>query len=96
MVATYQQHELSPYLQGLDNVSKSVVNQCAALIQDTLDHIQSRYGKSLGIEGSGKKIKDIYKRIEWSVREKERLQNLRDKLQEGVQRLSLLTSLAAE
>jgi hypothetical protein len=47
------------------------------------------------MEGSGKKIKDIYKRIEWSVREKERLKQLRDKLQEGVQRLSLLTTLAA-
>lgn len=96
VVATYQQHEFSPYLQGLDNVSKSVVNECGSLIQDTLDRFQLRYENSLSIGGSGKKIKDIHKRIEWSLREKEKLQHLRAKLQYGVQRLSLLTNLAAE
>ncbi len=39
-------------------------------------------------------MRDAYKRVEWCVREKERIQNLRNGLQEGVQTLSLLTSLA--
>ncbi|KAK8929294.1 hypothetical protein VCV18_001956 [Metarhizium anisopliae] len=96
VVATYQQHEVSPCLQVLDDVSKSVVDECASLIQDTLQHLRSRYGGSLGAEGSGNKIRDIVKRIEWSVRETQRLEKLRGKLHEGVQRLSLLTGLAAE
>ncbi|KID65919.1 hypothetical protein MAN_05578, partial [Metarhizium hybridum] len=96
VVATYQQHELSPCLQVLDDVSKSVVDECASLIQDTLQHLRSRYRGSLGAEGSGNKIRDIVKRIEWSVRETQRLEKLREKLREGVQRLSLLTGLAAE
>ncbi|EXU97164.1 hypothetical protein X797_009783 [Metarhizium robertsii] len=83
VVATYQQHELSPCLQVLDDVSKSVVDECASLIQDILQHLRSRYGGSLGAEGSGKKIRDIVKRIEWSVRETQRLEKLREKLHEG-------------
>lgn len=94
VVATYQQHELSPYLQGLDRVSRSVVEKCTTLIQDMLGHLTSRYGSCLSVQGSGWMMRDVYKRVEWCVREKERIQNLRNGLQEGVQRLSLLTSLA--
>lgn len=43
VVATYQQHEFSPYLDGLDNAAKSVIDQCGSLIQDTLEHIQPKY-----------------------------------------------------
>lgn len=95
VVATYQQHEFSPYLDGLDNAAKSVIDQCGSLIQDTLEHIQPKYHESLRVGGSGKKINDIYRKIEWSMREKDRLRYTREKLQDGVQRLSLLTTLAA-
>ncbi|KAH7254936.1 hypothetical protein MRS44_016409 [Fusarium solani] len=95
VVATYQQHEFSPYLDGLDKAVKSVIDQCGSLIQDTLEHIQPKYHESLRIGGSGKKINDIYRKIEWSMREKDRLRYTREKLQDGVQRLSLLTTLAA-
>ncbi|KAJ4147159.1 hypothetical protein LMH87_001704 [Akanthomyces muscarius] len=94
VVATYQQHELSPHLQGLDRVSQSVVEKCTTLIQDMLGHLTSRYGSCLSVQGSGWMMRDAYKRVEWCVREKERIQNLRNGLQEGVQTLSLLTSLA--
>ncbi|KAJ2985684.1 hypothetical protein NUW58_g5402 [Xylaria curta] len=96
VVATYEQHESSPYLEGLDNVSKCVVNQCTSDIQDAFDYFQSRYQNSLHPGGSGKKIKDVFKKVEWATREKDRLRCLREKLKEGIQRLSLLTSLAAE
>ncbi|RMJ17157.1 hypothetical protein CDV36_003176 [Fusarium kuroshium] len=95
VVATYQQHEFSPYLDGLDNATKSVINQCGSLIQETLEHIQPKYHDSLSGRGSGKKINDIYRKIEWSMREKDRLWHVREKLQDGIQRLSLLTTLAA-
>lgn len=41
VVATYQQHELTPYPQGLDAVSKTMVDNCTTLIQDALKHLQS-------------------------------------------------------
>lgn len=93
VIETYQERESSPYLEGLNHVSKSVVDQTASLIQDALNHFQSRYKNSLLPGGSGKKLKDVYKKVEWSTREKERIRGLREKLQESVQRLSLLTSL---
>ncbi|KAL2674038.1 hypothetical protein Neosp_012484 [[Neocosmospora] mangrovei] len=95
VVATYQQYELSPHLDGLDKEVKSVIDQCGSLIQDTLEHIQPKYRNSLRVGGSEKKIRDIYRKVEWSMREKDRLRHTREKLQDGVQRLSLLTALAA-
>ncbi|RTE71534.1 hypothetical protein BHE90_014055 [Fusarium euwallaceae] len=94
VIATYEKHELNPYLEGLDAVSKSVVDQTTSLIQDALNHLQSRYRNSLHPEGSGNKLKDTYKKLEWSMRETERIRCLREKLQESMQRLSLLGSLA--
>ncbi|RSM18958.1 hypothetical protein CDV31_002281 [Fusarium ambrosium] len=95
VVATYEKHESSTYLTGLDQASKSVVDQTASLIQDNLDHFQSRYKNSLQPGGSGKKWKDVYKKLEWSTRERERVRCLREKLRESAQRLQLLTNLAA-
>lgn len=96
VVATYEQRESSAYLEVLENVSRSVIDQCASHIKDALDHFRSRYQNSLHQGGSGKKTKDVFKKVEWAVREKNRLLCLREKLQEGIQRLSLLTNLAAE
>lgn len=95
VVATYQQHEPSPYLNGLDSVAKSIIDQCGSLIQDTLEHVHPKYHDSLRVGGSGKKVKDIYRKVEWMTRETDRLRHVREKLQDGVQRLSLLTTLAA-
>lgn len=95
VVATYQQHELTPYLQGLDFVSKQVVENCTTLIRNTLHHLQSHYGSSLAKDGPGNKVKDVRKRIEWLIREKERPRALREALKEEMQRLALLSSLAA-
>ncbi|KAJ2975276.1 hypothetical protein NQ176_g5608 [Zarea fungicola] len=95
VVATFQQHEFNPCIQVLDNVSKSVVQKCTTLIHDTLDHLQARYGSSLTKGGSGNKARDVIKRVEWCLREKDRIQALQNALREGVQRLALLSNLAA-
>ena len=94
-MATYQQHELGTPLHVLDSVTKLVVDQFTTLIQDALDHLQSRYGSSLKKEGSGNKAKDIYKKVEWCMREKDRLRILHEKLQVGMERLNLLSTLSA-
>jgi predicted RecB family endonuclease len=95
VVATYEQHEPSSSLNTLDQVTKSVVDECGTLLQEAADRFIPRYHSSLQSGGSGRKIKDAYKKIEWSVREKERLHELRDKLRENTERLCLLTALAA-
>lgn len=56
VVATYQQHEFSPYLDGLDKAVKSVIDQCGSLIQDTLEHIQPKYHESLRIGGLARRL----------------------------------------
>ncbi|KAJ6789712.1 hypothetical protein PWT90_00576 [Aphanocladium album] len=95
VVATYQQHEVTPYLQELDAVSKTVVDNCTTLIQDALNHLQARYGSSLTKEGSGNKAVDVMKRVEWCMKEKTRLGALRAAIQQNTQRLLLLSNLSA-
>ncbi|KAI0005667.1 hypothetical protein F4779DRAFT_597903 [Xylariaceae sp. FL0662B] len=94
VVAAYQQFESNPWLDGLNSATQSVVDQCTPLIKETLDRLQMRYGDSLQAAGSGKKVKDIYKKIEWSIREQDMITNLQDNLRKSVGRLTLLTTLA--
>lgn len=94
-MATYEQHGRSVYLTELDRATKTVVEECAALIEGALQHFGTRYHGSLQTEGSGNKCRDAYKKIEWALREKERLLELREKLQRNTERLTLLNGLAA-
>ncbi len=93
-MAAFQEHESSPFLSVLYSVSKSVVHECATSIQETLDRLQRRYHNSLEASGSGNKAKDIYKKLEWSLKEKDQLDGLREKLHKNAERLSLLVILA--
>ncbi|GAB1309964.1 hypothetical protein MFIFM68171_00174 [Madurella fahalii] len=94
VVATYQEREYSVYLSSLDNATKAVVDDCAGLIEAALQHFGSRYQDNLRAGGSGNKWKDAYKKVEWSVKEKERLQELQEKLRQNTERLALLSVLA--
>lgn len=95
MIATHQHYENSPALERLNDITKSVVDTCALDIQQIFDLHQSKYHSSLKIGGSGSKIKDAYRSIQWSLKEKDQLQILRQKLQFCAEQLSMLTSLAA-
>lgn len=53
------------------------------------------YGRSLGEGGSGNRVKDVWKKLQWAFREKDRLCQLRVKLQDSMLRLSWLSTLAA-
>lgn len=96
VVATHQSHEPTPYLDGVDALTREIINDCAGLIQTTLDSLRARYGDSLGRDGieSDRKLQGIFKRIQWSMLEQSRLQVLQEKVQKSTQRLSLLTALA--
>jgi hypothetical protein len=96
VVSTYQQQENSIYLSELDRITKAVVEECASSIEGALRRFRDKYHGSLHhAEGSGSKLYDGYKKLEWAFREKEQLQGLREKLQRNTERLSLLAGLAA-
>jgi hypothetical protein len=95
VVATYEGRANSRHLTDLDNATKLVVEECAGLIETALHHFSTRYGNSLQPGGSGSKWRDACKKIEWSLREPERIRELRERLQANMQKLDLLIGLAA-
>ncbi|KAK8063395.1 hypothetical protein PG996_008047 [Apiospora saccharicola] len=91
VIAEYQQLESCPSLTNLDAQTKTVVNECATLIQDALNRWCPKYHESLQPGGSGSTVKDALRKIEWSVREKQGIQELQDKLHRNTEKLALLT-----
>jgi hypothetical protein len=96
VVSTYQQRENSIYLIEIDRITKAVVEECASSIDGALQRFGDKYHDNLRAEGSRSRLRDGYKKVEWAFREKELLQELREKLQRNTQRLSLLVGLAAQ
>jgi hypothetical protein len=95
VIATYQQFQPSPWLDGLANVTKSIVAECSSLLQEVLAFVQGKYGDSLQPGGSGNTIKDICKKLEFSLKERDKIQLLNRKLNNAAGRLGLLSSCAA-
>lgn len=95
VIATYEQFENSPSLDSLRRVTKSIVDECGALVGEVLHRVRERYGESLQPGGSGNKARDAYKKLEFSVRETEKIRLLQESLNRVIGRLSLLSSCAA-
>ncbi|KAL8383116.1 hypothetical protein RB595_006735 [Gaeumannomyces hyphopodioides] len=99
VVATYKPHSQVPAspasLICLERDIEAAVHECGGLIRATLNKVTSKYSESLNQGGSGNKVKDVYKKIEFTFREKNDLTSLRRKLSETTAKLSLLSSLAA-
>jgi hypothetical protein len=93
VIAIYQHFERG--LEDLASITKSIVDDCVSLVGDVLARVKERYGDSLQSEGSGSRIRDAYKKIEFSVREKEMIQLLKDSMSRNVMRLTVLCSCAA-
>lgn len=66
------------------------------MISQELTRIKGRYGDCLQAKGSSNRVKRAYKKLEFSLLEKERVHNLQDKLRVNTERLSLLTALTAQ
>ncbi|EJT69297.1 hypothetical protein GGTG_12916 [Gaeumannomyces tritici R3-111a-1] len=82
-------------LLTLERDVELAVHECGDLIKAALDKLINRYGDCLGKGESGNKLKDAYKKIEFTLREKDDLIGLRRKLSETTARISLLSVLAA-
>ncbi|KAK8079140.1 hypothetical protein PG994_002947 [Apiospora phragmitis] len=89
------QLESCPSLGNLAAQRKSIVNECATPINDALDRWHPKYHQSLQPGGSGNAVKDAFRKVEWSVREKQALQELQDKLRKNTERLALLTGITS-
>ncbi|GAB1311654.1 Fungal N-terminal domain-containing protein [Madurella fahalii] len=96
VVATYPRHEFTPYLAGLDTTVKEIVNECGSLIQEALDRWRTKYHFSLSSGGSGNRVRDAGRKMEWALREQERAKELREKLSRGIERMTLLSALATQ
>ncbi|KAI1127760.1 hypothetical protein F5Y10DRAFT_242054 [Nemania abortiva] len=94
VIEAYQQHEVTPFLTSLDVITKTIVDDCGCLIQDVLEKLAPRYSQSLGESISGRRIKGFVKTIEWSLRETERVEELREKLHRNSLLLGMLISIA--
>lgn len=96
VIATYEQHEASPYLHDLNVASRDVVEQCSHHMMDVYKHFTERYGNTLDPGGSGNKFRDICKKVQWSTSEGERIACLKDRLRDGITRLNLLGNLVTQ
>jgi len=94
VVEVYSQREPSSYTKELDDATKEVTNECGTLIRELFDRLRPKYHESLQLGGSGNVVKDWGKKITWSFREQEVVREFQEKLAHGVQRLTLLMSLA--
>jgi hypothetical protein len=95
VIATFEQFENSPQLDSLGSVTRSIIDECSDIIGDVLCSLRDKYGDSLQPGGSGNKAKDVYRKLEFSLREKEKIQLLQDSLNRAVARLGLLAGCAA-
>ncbi|KAH8165437.1 hypothetical protein CIB48_g2818 [Xylaria polymorpha] len=93
VIETYQQHEVTPLFTSLDAITKAIIDDCGCLMQDVLEKLVPRYGQSLGDARSKYNIKGFVKKIEWSLRETERVEKLREKLHRNSQLLGMLISI---
>ncbi|KAH6656979.1 hypothetical protein BKA67DRAFT_176692 [Truncatella angustata] len=89
VVATCEQYT-SPSLSDLNRTIHTIVQDCHIQIQEILHRFVPKYHESLKPGGSTRKIVDAFKKLEWTVKEKERTRELQDKLHTNGQKLSML------
>ncbi|EJT77274.1 hypothetical protein GGTG_07186 [Gaeumannomyces tritici R3-111a-1] len=93
-VVTTHQHRNGPpsNLNDIERDILALVNECGGLIQDALTKLSGRYGQSLSQSG----VRNVLKKIGFSIRDRKEAENLRNKLSERMDSISLLSGLAAK
>jgi hypothetical protein len=81
------------YLSQLDNVTRAVIDECACLTAGGLEHFNGRYHEALQVGGSGRWFRDARKKVAWALKERERVHELREKLDRNTQRLDIAHKL---
>jgi hypothetical protein len=93
VVVLWQSYNDSPELNELGRITKQVVEDCRETLLAFRLRIDKEYCASLGLGGSGNRLKDAAKKVIW-VKEKEDILELRQKLQIAGDTITML-SLAA-
>ncbi|KAK8112668.1 hypothetical protein PG984_013194 [Apiospora sp. TS-2023a] len=95
VIEEQHEHGRHPSLANLDTQTRNVVNECATLMKDALDRWYPKYHQSLQPGGSGNPVKDAFRKVEWSVREKQGLKELQYGLRKNTERLALLVGITS-
>jgi|SRR5215469_4918252 len=66
----------TPELYALCETAKSTVQKCRTCVDAFTKHIR-KYNKSLGVGGSGNRLKDAARKLQWSVSEKDEVAKFR-------------------
>lgn len=96
VIAIYERHEDSPWLNNLDKEIRRVVDDCAVSLRETLNYFHVKYHRHLQPGGSSNAVKDAVKKLEWSFTEKDKILALQEKMKAVVGNLTLLTAVAAQ
>ncbi|KAB5576011.1 hypothetical protein GE09DRAFT_1265508 [Coniochaeta sp. 2T2.1] len=88
VIATYEMYDSSAWLRNIDVITKSVVEECAVSIREALDRFAT-YESSLRPGPPSNCVKDTFKKIKW-LGEKRNVEELRDKLRTGSERITML------
>lgn len=90
----FSENDTYPQIADLHSLTDEAISDCESLILEFLDRWEEKYEDGLGARRPAKRAKKAWRSIEWSLRERERVQTLRDKLNQTVQTVTLLGNLA--
>ncbi|KAG8407245.1 hypothetical protein J3458_020734 [Metarhizium acridum] len=94
VIATYEQYEPSPWLDSVEKEIKLAIHDCAGVVRGALERFVPKYNQSLQPGGSGRMLRDVFKKVEWVFAEKKNLDKLHNKLRTYSDRIALLVAIA--
>ena len=94
MADAYSERGTSSNLTGVDTLTEEVIVDCELLITEFIDRWEERFEDSLG-SGRKKKMKRLWRSLQWYFQERERVLLQRGKLGRAVQIITLLSTLSA-
>jgi hypothetical protein len=94
VITSYEICDSTAWLRNIDNITISAVDDCARTIQEALD-LLAKYDSSLRAGGSGNCVKDTFRKIQW-LAEKEKIDEFRQKLKMGTERIMMLLTVASK
>ena len=92
----YSEHGGHPQLTGLDSLAEEVIVDCERLILEFIDRWEHKFEESLGARRPVRKAKKVWRSIQWSLQEREKVRELREKLGQTAQSITLIATLTAK
>ncbi|MBE3046041.1 hypothetical protein IMZ48_26575 [Candidatus Bathyarchaeota archaeon] len=96
MADAYSKHGNHPKFTDLDSLAEEVIVDCERLILEFIDRWEQKFEESLGARRPARKAKKVWRSIQWSLQEREKVRELREKLSQTARNITLLATLTAE